>query len=75
MRAAGIAERDTTFISVMDATLKGSDTVFILLRSYVQRLMITQADQVLFIAEGAPWIWKPRPPARASPWPSCIAGT
>jgi len=24
----------------------------------LQRLEITQADQVLFIADGAPWIWK-----------------
>src|SRR6266436_4783253 len=26
--------------------------------TYVQRLNITQADQVLCIADGAPWIWK-----------------
>src|SRR6185369_16984275 len=26
--------------------------------TYLQRLEITQADQVLFIADGAPWIWK-----------------
>src|SRR2546430_14916656 len=29
-----------------------------LLRTYLQRLEITQADQVRFIADGAPWIWK-----------------
>ena len=51
-------KRDTTFVPVMDATLKGPDTVFALLRSYLQRLEITQADQVLFLADGAPWIWK-----------------
>src|SRR5712691_6485428 len=54
--AAG--KRDATFVPVMDATLKGPDAVFALLRSYLQRLAITQADQVLFIADGAPWIWK-----------------
>ena len=32
--------------------------MFALLRTYVQRLGIAQADQVLFIADGAPWIWK-----------------
>ena len=32
--------------------------MFALLRSYLRRLKITQADQVLFIADGAPWIWK-----------------
>ena len=42
----------------MDATLKGPDTVFAMLRSSLQRLEITQADQVLFLADGAPWIWK-----------------
>ena len=42
----------------IDATLRGPDAVFALLRTYVQRLEITQADQVLFIADGAPWIWK-----------------
>ena len=51
-------QRDATFVPVMDATLKGPDAVFALLRTYLQRLEITQADQVLFIADGAPWIWK-----------------
>jgi hypothetical protein len=51
-------QRDATFVPVMDATLKGPDAVFALLRPYLQRLEITQADQVLFIADGAPWIWK-----------------
>jgi hypothetical protein len=36
----------------MDGTLKGPEAVFALLRSYLQRLGITQADQVLFIADG-----------------------
>jgi hypothetical protein len=51
-------KRDTSFAPVMDATLKGPDAVFTLLRTYLQRLEITSADQVLFIADGAPWIWK-----------------
>ncbi len=51
-------KRDAIFVPVMDATLKGPDAVFALLRTYLQRLEITQADQVLFIADGAPWIWK-----------------
>ena len=45
-------------IPVIDATLKGPDAVFALLHTYWQRLEITQADHVLFIADGAPWIWK-----------------
>lgn len=43
---------------MIDATLKGPDAVFALLHTYLQRLGITQADQVLFIADGASWIWK-----------------
>jgi hypothetical protein len=50
-------KRESSFAPVIDATLKGPDAVFALLRSYLQRLRITQADQVLFIADGAPWIW------------------
>src|SRR5262252_250964 len=51
-------KRDAGFAPVIDATLKGPDVVFALLRTYLQRLEITQADHVLFIADGAPWIWK-----------------
>jgi hypothetical protein len=51
-------KRESSFAPVIDATLRGPDAVFALLRTYLQRLEITQADQVLFIADGAPWIWK-----------------
>jgi len=51
-------KRDAGFAPVIDATLTGPDAVFALLRTYLQRLEITQADQVLLLADGAPWIWK-----------------
>jgi hypothetical protein len=51
-------KRDASFAPIIDATLQGPDAVFALLRTYLQRLEITQADQVLFIADGASWIWK-----------------
>lgn len=51
-------KREARFAPFIDATLKGPDAVFALLQSYLQRLEITQADQVLFSADGAPWIWK-----------------
>jgi hypothetical protein len=51
-------KREARFAPVIDGTLKGPDAVFALLRSYLQRLDITRADQGLFIADGAPWIWK-----------------
>jgi len=45
-------KRDASFAPVIDATLQGPDAVFALLRTSLQRLEITQADQVLFIADG-----------------------
>lgn len=51
-------KREASFAPMIDATLQGPDAVFALLRTYLQRLEITQADQMLFIADGAPWIWK-----------------
>src|SRR5262250_3688016 len=51
-------KRASSFAPVIDATLQGPEAVFALLRTSLQRLEITQADQVLFIADGAPWIWK-----------------
>ena len=51
-------KREASFAPVIDAILRGPDAVFALLRTYLQQLGITQADQVLFIADGAPWIWK-----------------
>ncbi len=51
-------KREASFAPVIDATLQGPEAVFALLCTYLQRLDITQADQVLFIADGAPWIWK-----------------
>jgi len=51
-------KQESRFAPFIDATLKGPDAVFALLRTYLQRLEITQADHVLFIVDGAPWIWK-----------------
>jgi ribosomal protein L32 len=51
-------KQESHFAPFIDATLQGPDAVFALLCTYLQRLEITQADHVLFIADGAPWIWK-----------------
>ena len=45
------------FTPVLDGTLKGPDAVFALIASYLKELEITSADRVLFIADGAKWIW------------------
>ena len=53
--AEGKLER--SFMPIMDALIRGPDTLFTLLRSYLGQLGITEADQVLFVADGARWIW------------------
>jgi hypothetical protein len=49
---------DQRFIPVIEGTLKGPDTAFGLLRYHLQRLNIASADKLLFVADGARWIWK-----------------
>jgi hypothetical protein len=51
-------KQESCFAPFIDATLQGPDAVFALLCTYLQRLQITLADHVLFLADGAPWIWK-----------------
>jgi hypothetical protein len=45
------------FAPVMDGTLQGPDEVFRLMEFYLRQLGIDQAAEVLFIADGAKWIW------------------
>jgi len=59
-------KREARFAPFIDATLKGPDAVFALLRSYLQRLEITQADQVLFIADRGAVDMETGPVARQS---------
>lgn len=46
-----------SFAPWIDGTMKGPDAVFMLLAYYMGAIGITTAKQVLFIADGAPWIW------------------
>jgi hypothetical protein len=46
------------FAPLIDGTLQGPDEVFRLLEFYLAQLEITGADKVLFIADGAKWIWQ-----------------
>lgn len=46
-----------SFAPWIDGTMKGADAVFMLLAYYLGAMGITAAKQVLFIADGAPWIW------------------
>jgi len=49
---------DRSFTPVLDGTLKGPDAVFALIEQYLSQLDIDEATNVLFIADGAKWIWK-----------------
>jgi hypothetical protein len=45
------------FAPVIDGTLKGPDEVFRLMEFYLRELNVHRAKEVLFIADGARWIW------------------
>jgi len=45
------------FAPVIDGTLQGPDEVFRLMEFYLRQLEIHRATEVLFIADGAKWIW------------------
>lgn len=42
----------------LDGTLRGPEAVFALIRYYLSRLGVGQADTLVVIADGARWIWK-----------------
>jgi hypothetical protein len=50
-------KKSPTFPPVIDASLAGPDALFGMLAYYLKKLQITLADQLFFIADGAPWIW------------------
>src|SRR3982751_4838480 len=50
-------QMDRDFAAVIDATLGGPDAIFKLMEFYLRELAITTADRVLFVADGARWIW------------------
>jgi len=50
---------------VQDGTVLGLEEFLALLRSYLQELGIAQAEAVILIGDGAPWIWNNVPPLLA----------
>src|SRR4051812_32313527 len=50
-------QMDREFLAVIDGTLGGPDAIFKLMEFYLSELKITTADKVLFVADGARWIW------------------
>jgi len=48
---------DRSFCPFIDGTMKGPDIIFGLIKFYLSKLNICTADKVLFVADGARWIW------------------
>ena len=48
---------DATFSPIIDGSLGSCDQLFRLLLSYLKALNVKAASKVLFIADGAKWIW------------------
>lgn len=46
-----------TWAPIIDGTLRGPDAVFALLQSYARQIELSSADKILFVADGAHWIW------------------
>jgi hypothetical protein len=55
VREDGRMER--TFSPFIDGTLKGPNAVFSMIQFYLEKLGICSADKILFVADGARWIW------------------
>ncbi len=58
--------KEKTFTPFIDGTLKGPNTVFVLIRHYLSKLDISKADKILSVADGARWIWTRVPALTAS---------
>ena len=48
---------EKTFSPVIDGHIKKPDALFSLMKAYLFALKIKEADQLLFVADGAHWIW------------------
>lgn len=49
--------KECSTLPVMDATLSGPNETFALLAFYLQKLKVNAADLLLFLSDGAKWIW------------------
>lgn len=50
-------QRDRDFLAIIDGTLGGPDAIFKMMEFYLRELAITTGDTILFVADGARWIW------------------
>ena len=49
---------DHEFRPIYDGTLEDADAIFEMLAGYLKALGVDQARQLIFVADGAKWIWK-----------------
>lgn len=50
-------EMERTISPFIDGTLNGPNAILVLIKYYLAKLDISKADKILFIADGARWIW------------------
>jgi len=50
-------KQEKSFNPFIDGGIKGPDGLFDLLKGYLKALSIQKADKLLFVADGAHWIW------------------
>jgi hypothetical protein len=48
---------EKSFAPIIDGNMDGPDSAFQLIYEYLQAISIEKADKVLFVADGAHWIW------------------
>lgn len=49
---------DSKVLPFIDGTMKGTDALFGLMYTYLRALNLSLVDQILFVADGAHWIWE-----------------
>ncbi|MDD9305284.1 MAG: hypothetical protein HUK40_24350, partial [Desulfobacter sp.] len=50
-------KQEKSFSPFIDGCFNGPDGVFHLLKGYLNSLHIQNSDKILFVADGAHWIW------------------
>jgi len=49
---------DKSFTPIYDATMQDKDYIFSLIKSYLQSLESKKLSRIVFVGDGAPWIWR-----------------
>jgi hypothetical protein len=52
-----VGKIEKSFTPFIDAVMRGPDAMFALLEYYLRQLEIDKAEQILFVSDGARWLW------------------